>query len=148
MSPTAAVPANVSQPASSSVRPARARELAALAYALPHALTADRERPARWLSTPFVISVEQTRQRLAPIRDVDVLADAFEGVATPDPQSASSFATAVSQLARDPHRIALAIRRLEITESTSLASWPELVRGGLPRGSESRSGHDASLWFG
>ena len=135
-------------PASPGARPHRGAELAALAHALPHALAPDRERPARWLSTPFVVTVEQTRHRLAPIDDVDSLAEAFDRLPLREQELAASFADAIAALARDAHRIAGAIRRLEITDGTPLASWPELVRGGLARSTHSRSDNDASLWFG
>jgi hypothetical protein len=134
--------------AATGTHPVPGVELAALAYALPHALAPDRDRPARWLSTPFVVTVEQARARLAPLRDVDALAEAFDHHAGTTSRPATTFADALALLARDATRIAAAIRHLEITDGTSLASWPELVRGGIARPSHPRTANDASLWFG
>jgi hypothetical protein len=114
-------------------------EARALADALAQLLARDDELPACWLAPAFADAVGRARAEQhagAP------------GHGSPDDLVAAgplTFPAAVSQLACDPRRVALAIRQLEIAGARCLPPWPELMRRRMPT---PPTIVDVSLWFG
>jgi len=111
-----------------------------LAEALAHVLRRDDDRPARWRTTAFAEAVDRSRSELGEVGSI------WDLPSPSDERSATiAFDEAVARIGRNPHDVAIAIRRLELGARHPLPAWPELVRRGLP---PRPSDLDAALWFG
>jgi hypothetical protein len=111
-----------------------------LAEALAHVLGRDDDRPARWRTPAFAAAVDRCRAELDDVRSSWDLPAAGDDLAR-----AIAFDEAVAAIARNPHDVAVAIRRLELDGRSRLPAWPDLVRRGLP---VRPTDLDVALWFG
>jgi hypothetical protein len=125
-----------------------ARELEALAEALPFLIARDDERPPLWLSMAFAAQVAAVRSRVSSIATHRGLAMRLRFISRSEHVEVGRFETAARRLAADAASVAFAIRWLEISADTRLPSWPELLRRQSSQSSASNVHLDAALWFG